>query len=127
MLKAAYEQFRAGSVAYADGKPLSTQMMLSDLTPTEAYQRGLFTHLSNPAPMLYYVSLFTGFVPVSAPLLEKILIAVALLGTTSLWYLLVAFMFSRARIRQLYFRLMPYMNSLFGVLWVGLAGKLIFA
>ncbi len=123
MLKAAYTQFRLASAAYTD----TTQVMLSDLTPSEAYRRGLFTHLSNPASMLYYVSLFTGFVPVSASLLEKLLIAIALLGTTASWYLLVAFLFSQSRIRRFYFRLMPYMNTLFGLLWIALAIKLIFA
>src|SRR6185436_16456541 len=98
-----------------------------DLTSAEAYRRGLFTHLSNPASLVYYVSLFTGFVPVTATIIEKLLIAVALLGTTGVWYLLVAFMFSQGSIRRFYFRLMPYMNSLFGVLWIALAAKLIFA
>ena len=125
MLKAAYIQFRVQNKA--DDAPLPTQMMLNDLTAAEAYRRGLFTHLSNPASMLYYVSLFTGFVPVTVSLFEKMLIALALLGTTSLWYLLVAFMFSQSRIRQFYFRVMPYMNTLFGLLWVALAVKLIFA
>jgi len=125
MLKAAYGQFRVRE--NADDASLSAQVMLSDLTPSEAYRRGLFTHLSNPASMLYYVSLFTGFVPVSASLFEKLLIAVALLGTTSTWYLLVAFMFSQSRIRRFYFRMMPYMNSIFGLLWIVLATKLIFA
>ncbi len=127
MLGAAYRQFRLGSTAYVNTVQFPTSMMLDDLTPAEAYRRGLFTHLSNPASMLYYVSLFTGFVPVSATLLEKLLIAAALLGTTSVWYLLVAFMFSQTQIRRFYFRLMPYMNSLFGVLWIALAIKLILA
>jgi len=124
MLKAAYMQFRVAADA---DTPIPKQVMLADLPPSEAYQRGLFTHLSNPASMLYYVSLFTGFVPISATLLEKLLIAIALLGTTSTWYLLVAFMFSQARIRRFYFRVMPYMNTAFGLLWIALAIKLIFA
>jgi len=124
MLKAAYMQFRVAADA---DTPIPKQVMLADLPPSEAYQRGLLTHLSNPASMLYYVSLFTGFVPISATLLEKLLIAVALLGTTSTWYLLVAFMFSQTHIRRFYFRLTPYMNTAFGLLWIALAIKLIFA
>jgi threonine/homoserine/homoserine lactone efflux protein len=126
MLKAAYVQFRSNQTMF-DMSHVPTQTKLSDLTPAEAYRRGLFTHLSNPASMLYYVSLFTGFVPVSATLIDKLLIAVALLGTTAVWYLLVAIMFSQERIRQFYFRLMASMNGLFGVLWIALAAKLIFA
>ncbi len=124
MLITAFAQFKSDRDASAD---LPSQMILSDWTPAEAYRRGLFTHLSNPASMLYYVSLFTGFVPVTATLFEKLLIAVALLGTTSIWYLLVAFMFSQSRIRRFYFRLMPFMNALFGLLWIILAIKLLFA
>lgn len=127
MLRAAYREFRKSSTLTSGATPVSAQAPLSDLTPAEAYRRGLFTHLSNPASMLYYVSLFTGFVPVSASVFEKLLIAVALLSTTTTWYLLVALMFSHPRIRQFYLRLMPYMNTLFGGLWVVLAIKLIFA
>ncbi|MBI1281629.1 MAG: hypothetical protein GC179_26120 [Anaerolineaceae bacterium] len=123
MLMAAYRQFRTKQADIH----ISTQINLSDLTASQAYRRGLLTHLSNPASMLYYVSLYTGFVPAAASLFEKLLIAVGLLGSTSLWYLLVAIMFSQPRIRRFYFRLMPYMNTLFGLLWIALAVKLIFA
>lgn len=127
MLKAAYQQYRIRHITKSAETDQPSVAMLDDLSSSDAYRRGLFTHLSNPASMLYYVSLFTGFVPLDASLLERILIAVALLGTTTTWYLLVAVLFSQASIRRFYFRLMPYMNALFGLLWMALAAKLLFA
>lgn len=127
MLKAAYQQYRIRHITKLAETDQPGTAMLDDLSSLDAYRRGLFTHLSNPGSMLYYVSLFTGFVPLDASLLEKILIALALLGTTTTWYLLVAVLFSQTSIRRIYFRLMPYMNALFGLLWMILAAKLLFA
>lgn len=127
MLKAAYQQYRIRHITQFAETDQPATAMFDDIRSSDAYRRGLFTHLSNPASMLYYVSLFTGFVPLDASLLEKILIALALLGTTTTWYLLVAVLFSQASIRRFYFRLMPYMNALFGLLWMALAAKLLFA
>lgn len=127
MLKAAYQQYRIRHITKLAETDQPSVAMLDDLSSSDAYRRGLFTHLSNPASMLYYVSLFTGFVPLDASLFERILIAVALLGTTTTWYSLVAMLFSQMSIRRIYFRLMPYMNALFGLLWMTLAAKLLFA
>lgn len=127
MLKAAYQQYRIRHITKSAETDQPSVAMLDDLSSSDAYRRGLFTHLSNPASMLYYVSLFTGFVPLDASPLERILIAIALLGTTTTWYLLVAVLFSQMSIRRFYFRLMPYMNALFGLLWMALTAKLLFA
>ncbi len=127
MLRAAYRQYRIWHITKLAETDQPSAPMLDDISSSDAYRRGLFTHLSNPASMLYYVSLFTGFVPLDASILEKILIALALLGTTTTWYLLVAVLFSQTSIRRFYFRLMPYMNALFGLLWMALAAKLLFA
>ncbi len=125
MLKAAYAQFWLGHALPINTQHDPLQVTLGNLAPSQAYRRGLFTHLSNPASMLYYVALFTGFVPLTATVTDKLLIAVGLLGTTAVWYLLVALMFSQTHIRQFYFRITPYMNSLFGLLWILLAIKLL--
>ncbi len=127
MLQTAYREFRQHQTRPAVNSPVTDQSTLEDLTPSQAYRRGLFTHLSNPASMLYYVSLFTGFVPLTASISDKLLVTVGLLSTTTIWYSLVALIFSQSRIRTFYLRLMPYMNALFGVLWIALAFKLIAA
>ncbi|MCA0458320.1 MAG: LysE family translocator [Chloroflexi bacterium] len=125
MLQAAYREFRQREAKAAPQADLTDPFQLTDLTPAQAYRRGLLTHLSNPASMLYYVSVFTGFVPLTASLGDKVLVTVGLIGTTTVWYSLVALVFSQANIRHFYLRLMPYMNALFGILWIGLAVKLI--
>lgn len=127
MLQAAYREFRQRQAYPAATTSTANQSALEDLTPTQAYKRGLFTHLSNPASMLYYVSLFTGFVPLNASITDKLLVTVGLLSTTIIWYSLVALIFSQTHIRTFYLRLMPYMNALFGALWIALAFKLISA
>jgi threonine/homoserine/homoserine lactone efflux protein len=74
--------------------------------------------------MMYFLSLFTGFVPLTAAPYEKLLIGVLLVGITFSWYTLVALTFSRQRIRRLYQRSTRGMNAAFGLLWLFMALKL---
>lgn len=124
MLRAAIRRFRQPQPMVAQAQA-AVPVMVEDLTPGQAYQRGLLTHLSNPASILYYVSVFTSFVPVKALPGEKLLVAAGLVTTTLVWYSLVALIFSHERIRAFYLRLMPAMNAVFGLLWLALAAKLL--
>ena len=94
------------------------------LSSLQAYQRGVITALSNPAAMMYFLSLFTGFVPLTAAPYEKLWIGLLLVGITFGWYSIVALTFSRQRIRRLYQRSIRWMNAAFGLLWLFMALKL---
>lgn len=99
----------------------------ADLPPTTAYRKGLLTALANPASALYFLSLFTTFIPAESPLSAKVLAGIMLLGITLAWYTVVAFTLSGQHVRRLYQRLELWLNRGFGVLWLGLAVKLLTA
>jgi RhtB (resistance to homoserine/threonine) family protein len=95
-----------------------------DLTRWQAYRSGLLTAFSNPAAMLYFVSLFTTFIPMNALLPEKLLMIALVVSITLTWYVVVAITFSDPRVRRFYFRFQRWLNVPFALLWFGLALKL---
>jgi RhtB (resistance to homoserine/threonine) family protein len=102
----------------------TTTAAATDLTIGQAYRTGLLSSIANPSAALYFLSLFTSFIPVSSPLSEKILAGVLLLSITMLWYALIAVTFSSARVRAFYRRAELWMNRFFGLIWLLLAIKL---
>jgi threonine/homoserine/homoserine lactone efflux protein len=98
----------------------------SDLSRSQAYRSGLTTAVSNPAAALYFLSVFTTFIPTASTVADKILAGLTMLTITLTWYSLVALTFSNARVRGLYHRVEVGMNRVFGVLWLLLAVKLLF-
>jgi len=96
-----------------------------DLSKREAYRNGLLTCVSNPAAALYFLSVFTTFIPVASTLAEKLLAGVILVTITAAWYALVAVTFSDARVRRLFQRAERWMNRVFGMVWLLLAVKLL--
>jgi len=86
---------------------------------------GLLTSLSNPKAVLYYLALFTTFVPPSLPIRQICLIGAVLLSISLTWYGFVAFVFSTRKLREVYRRWSRPITGLFGLLWMGLAVRLI--
>ncbi len=100
---------------------------LSDLSRSQAYRAGLLSSIANPSAALYFLSLFTTFIPVSSTLADKVLAGLLLLAITMLWYALIAVTFSSARVRAFYRRAELWMNRAFAVIWFLLALKLAFS
>ena len=98
-----------------------------DVSRQQAYRRGFLSAIANPASALYFLSLFTTFIPASSSLLTKLLAGVMLLLITLTWYTLVVLTFSDDRVRRLYQRLELWINRVFGLVWLLLAVKLLTA
>jgi threonine/homoserine/homoserine lactone efflux protein len=96
-----------------------------DLNQTQAYRRGLATGFANPASALYFLSIFTTFIPPASPMIDKALIGLMLVGISLVWYALVALTFNNRYVRWVYRRGELWMNRIFGVVWLGLALKLL--
>lgn len=99
----------------------------SEAPPQGAFLSGLITALSNPTSALYFVALFTTFIPASALPGEKALMALVLISISFSWYTLVALTFSHPRVRRVYARFERWLNGLIGFLWLALALKLLLA
>jgi threonine/homoserine/homoserine lactone efflux protein len=102
-----------------------TASAAADLTRGQAYRSGLLAAIANPSAALYFLSLFTTFIPVSSPLVEKVLAGLLLLAITMSWYAFIAITFSSARVRAFYRRAELWMNHVFSVIWFLLALKLL--
>lgn len=94
-------------------------------TARGAYRRGLAVNLSNPKAAVYFGSLFVGLLPVGAPtwVLATVVGIVGLLAVG--WFSTLAWMFSGARIRDVYDRIRRPINALMGLALAGLGTKLV--
>ena len=88
------------------------------ITARQAYRSGVLTALSNPKAAIYFLALFTTFVPASMPPGEKVLTAGLLLAISFVWYSFVGWTFSVDRVRQAYWRFARWWNYGFGALWI---------
>lgn len=95
------------------------------ITERRAYSAGVATGLANPASALYFLSLFTTFIAPETPLNLKLLMALMLIAMSATWYMLVVLFFSHTQVQRVYGRLRPIINAVFGVLWLGLAVRLL--
>ena len=69
-----------------------------------AIRLGLATQLANPKPAIFFGAVFVGLVPVAADAADRALILVNILWVETLWYVLVARVFSLPRARDAYGR-----------------------
>lgn len=93
------------------------------LAPKQAYSIGLLTCLTNPKAALYFLALFTTVISVSTPLAVKLTLVMLLPVISWLWYSLVAMSFSLRQVKQWYSRFYGWIETVFGVLLIGLGLK----
>ncbi len=106
---------------------LAARMDDTTLPERRAFLGGLATALSNATSILYFLSLFTTFIPTEASPIQKAATALVLVSISLTWYTLVALTFSNPRVRRIYSRFERWLNGLIGLLWIGLALKLLSA
>lgn len=116
-----YKMFKRQPRAQTIDEPHQT----TDRTLPHIYRNSVFTAIANPASAIYFLSLFTTFIPMNIPLAQKALAGVMLLSITASWYALVALFFSNGRIRAAYHRFELWINRIFGVVWLLLALRLL--
>ena len=97
------------------------------LAESRAFFGGLLTAVSNATSALYFLALFTTFVPVNATPEEKVFTALVLISISFSWYNILALTFSHGTIRRFYRRFERWLNGLIGILWLFLAFRLLAA
>jgi len=85
-----------------------------------AVLKGLAVQLSNPKPAIFFGAVFVGLVPPDTPLPVLALVMAVIFIDETLWYVLVARLFSLPRPRALYARMKAGIDRTFGVLLAGL-------
>lgn len=96
----------------------------SDRSPWQAFVVGFVTNGLNPKATLFFLSLFTVVISADTPLWVQVGYGVYLAGATALWFLLVAWLFSRGRVRAGFARMGHWFDRLTGAVLIGLGVRL---
>ena len=89
-----------------------------------AFVIGFVTNGLNPKATLFFLSLFTVVISPDTPLLVQAGYGLYLAGATALWFLLVAWLFSRGRVRSGFARMGHWFDRLTGAVLIGLGARL---
>ena len=81
-----------------------------------AFRFGFATFATNPKPAIFFGAVFVGLVPVDTPLIWRAAIVGAIFLNETLWYILVARVFSLPKARATYVRLKATIDRCFGTL-----------
>nr|WP_264186667.1 LysE family transporter [Stutzerimonas stutzeri] len=96
----------------------------SDRSPWQAFVVGFVTNGLNPKATLFFLSLFTVVISADTPLWVQAGYGVYLASATALWFLLVAWLFSRGRVRAGFARMGHWFDRLTGAVLIGLGVRL---
>jgi threonine/homoserine/homoserine lactone efflux protein len=92
-----------------------------------AFRRGLVTNLSNPKSLAYYLSLLVASAAPDAPLWVRIAGGAGMAAISLIWYMFLAWTFSRGPVQRLYRRVQPAIAGGTGLLMIAFGLALIFA
>jgi threonine/homoserine/homoserine lactone efflux protein len=92
-----------------------------------AFRRGLVTNLSNPKSLAYYLSLLVASAAPDAPLWVRLAGGAGMAAISLIWYMFLAWTFSRGPVRRVYQRVQPIIAGGTGLLMIGFGFALIFA
>ncbi|SHG66416.1 Threonine/homoserine/homoserine lactone efflux protein [Cognatiyoonia sediminum] len=92
--------------------------------PIGAARLGLLTFLSNPKSAVFFGAVFIGLVPPETSFVWQAAIVAVIFFNETLWYLLVARLFSTARARHAYARAKSGIDRMFGFFLAGLGAKI---
>lgn len=97
----------------------------ASLSPFAAYRTGLLTNLSNPKAWAFYFSLFTLVMTSETPVWAKVSLNSAMFVISFAWYASVAVLITDSRIRPMFLRVQPTVQSFLGVVLIWLGGRLL--
>lgn len=89
-----------------------------------AFRLGLGTQLANPKPAVFFGAVFVGLVPPETPLAVRLALLAVVFANETLWYILVARLFSSRRAQHVYGRLKGRVDRVFSGLMAALAVKM---
>ena len=93
--------------------------------PVAAYRTGLLTNLSNPKAWAFYFSLFTLVMTPETPFWAKASLNSAMFVISFAWYASVAVLITDSRIRPMFLRVQPVVQSVLGIVLIWLGGRLL--
>lgn len=116
-----FQALRARPMAVGDIAPVAAA---GPLSRRRAFTIGFVTNGLNPKATLFFLSLFTVVIDPHTPLVVQALYGVYLTFATTLWFCLVAWLFSRARVRAGFARMGHWFDRVTGAVLIGLGVRL---
>jgi len=99
----------------------------NDISPLKAVSMGFLTNVLNPKATLFMLGLFTVVILPGTPAVVLALASLIIVADTVFWFILVAHLFTRRRIRAVYQRTQALSHRFFGGLLIILGLKIAFA
>jgi len=97
----------------------------TEITIFEAIKMGIITNLLNAKAALYFVSIFTVMIPTSTPNSIIFSIGLIMIMITFLWFSLVAYFFTKPKIKSIYLKQEGIINKILGSVLIFFGLKLI--
>lgn len=127
-----FKWLAAGYLVYLGWRALQAQpMVLGEFVPEapprsagRAFALGFITNGLNPKATLFFLSLFTVVIDPQTPLGVQAGYGIYLALATGLWFCLVAWLFSRDRVRAGFARMGHWFDRLTGAVLIGLGMRL---
>lgn len=127
-----FKWLAAGYLLYLGWRALQARPMVLDgfaeaaapRTAGRAFALGFVTNGLNPKATLFFLSLFTVVIDPHTPLAVQLGYGIYLALATAAWFCLVAWLFSRERVRAGFARLGHWFDRLTGALLIGLGVRL---
>ncbi len=102
------------------------QSHLADISPLRAIRIGFLTNVLNPKATLFFLSLFTFVIGPDVSSSVSWILGLMMMINTTIWFSLVAIFFTQARIRTIFNQYQNVFNTIFGILLIGIAIKIVF-
>ncbi|SNR58000.1 LysE family translocator [Puniceibacterium sediminis] len=101
------------------GDPLQDRRDLAPRSTFSAVRLGFLTFATNPKTAVFFGAVFVGLVPADTPLAARAALLAAIFVNETLWYIVVARLFSLPKARATYIRAKAWIDRSFGLLIAG--------
>lgn len=105
----------------------NTTASLHSIAAVKAVRMGFITNVLNPKATLFFLSLFSTMLTPEVSNASLIVLSILLVGSTMLWFSLVALLISHPRFTAVLNRYEKTVQQFFGVLLIGIGSFIVFA
>jgi len=95
-----------------------------DISVMQALKIGFLTNVLNPKATLFFMSLFSLFIPVDTPNVILVILSILMISMTIIWFILVAIFFTQPKVQKTFNKFQSDFNKLFGGLLIALGVKI---
>jgi RhtB (resistance to homoserine/threonine) family protein len=98
---------------------------VDEQTIGKAFRIGFLTNATNPKATLFFLAIFTTVVSAQTPMKIQALYGLWMCCVNAAWFMIVSFLFSSPRVRQLFLRMGHWFERTMGLVLVFFAGRLL--